>query len=99
MKVIGIIEEAKAVEIDDTVVYKIITEYIMKLFHIPYGWYVKNENLYVWWEEDVEGHLKNRRRKIRELTNEDKAAVLILGKLKDTKHSEKINDISKKDFI
>ncbi len=88
MKVIAIIEEAKSVEIDNNVVYKIVTEYIMKLFHIPYGWYIKNECLYVWWEEEVDGRMKEHRKIIRALTKEDKAAVLILSKLKDTKEVE-----------
>ncbi len=81
MKVLAKIEKFEMAEINQDAINEIVRYEVMRLFDIPTGWFIENNIL--WKQSIIKLGLNTEKSKelIRPLTEQDKAAILVLAKL------------------
>jgi len=83
MKVTGIKSERVNIEIADREITDIIINKIHKAFNIPTQTWINNEGILMKWTEYHTSHSWTEDTVVREATEEDKAAFLVMSKLKE----------------
>lgn len=83
MKIQGKQIERVEIEVDTSTVQKIIIDKIKEAFNIPTQSFINDEGILMEWEELHTSHSWMQDTKVRKATDDDKAAFLVMDKIKE----------------